>query len=60
MSCNDIRVHGASVCVHITAEQIERIKTVQDIEVFVDDRINQASMSLKELIRWKLGLEEHE
>jgi len=56
MSYNEIRVHGASVCVNITPEQIAQIKTIEDIESIVDPRINEASLSLKELIRWKLDL----
>ena len=58
MSCNEIRVHGASVCVHITPEQIKEIKTIDDIESIVGPMIDEASLSLKELVRWKLDLEE--
>jgi len=59
MSCNEIRVHGASVCVNITPEQIKEIETIDDIELLVSPMIDEASLSLKELIRWKLDLEEH-
>jgi len=60
ISPKEIRVHGASVCVNITPHQIKEIKTIDDIESIVGPMIEEAALSLKELIRWKLDLEEHE